>query len=699
MLGKLNNAAVSIERFFQFSLLGLVASGYLAVAGSGYLDTPTVVLTAAGLLLRALLVAGVVRLEISDRAVTLVTLAYIGFFALDYLFLSRGFLEATVHLVFFLAVVKILTARTNRDYAYITVIAFLELLAAAVLSANLSFFAFLSLYLLFAMAAFTSSEIRRAVQKPQVVARSGLRRFHLRLGTLTLFVTFGILSLTAGLFFLLPRTANAAFDRLISRRVFLPGFSSQVTLGEIGEVMNSSQPVMHVRAYRDQAANLKWRGAALTRFDGRKWFNPPGRDVAVPVEQGRAVLEPADRGAKLYYQVDLNAVDTDALFFAGVPQEVEIRHAVLLRTPEGDYRLARPGQPLRYGVYATLEPPPPLESPAGPPAPEPVRERYLQLPRLDPRIARLAEQMSSTAASDAARARAIEKRLRTGYGYTRELPSRQTPDPLADFLFARRKGHCEYFASAMTVMLRTQGIPARLVNGFQSGVWNPLTEQFVVRASDAHSWVEAWLPGRGWTTFDPTPPDPNRGLPSLWSKLALYTDAAETFWQEWVLGYDPNQQAKLADSMQRSGRLFGLRWFDELREKREAWKRGAELTVRRYGAPVAAVLALAGLGLWLAPHAARRLRVRRGVWRARQGQASHGDATLLYLRMLEVLGRRGYHKPAWFTPQEFAGTLPPHLRDLVAPFTETYNAVRFGAELGAAPQLSMLLEELEQART
>ena len=135
----------------------------------------------------------------------------------------------------------------------------------------------------------------------------------------------------------------------------------------------------------------------------------------------------------------------------------------------------------------------------------------------------------------------------------------------------------------MAVMLRTLGIPARLVNGFQSGVWNPLTEMFVVRASDAHSWVEAWLPGRGWTTFDPTPPDPDRGLPSLWSKLALYMDAAETFWQEWVLGYDPNQQAKLADSMQRSGRLFGLRWFDELREKREAWTRGAEVAVRRYG--------------------------------------------------------------------------------------------------------------------
>jgi len=76
-------AAASIERFFQFSLLGLVASGYLAVAGSGYLDRPTVALTAAGLLLRALWIAGLVRLELSERLVTFATLFYIGFFWID----------------------------------------------------------------------------------------------------------------------------------------------------------------------------------------------------------------------------------------------------------------------------------------------------------------------------------------------------------------------------------------------------------------------------------------------------------------------------------------------------------------------------------------------------------------------------------------------------------------------------------------
>src|SRR5438046_7425102 len=131
------NPQLSVERFFQLSVLCLVTSGYLAVAGSGYLDLPTIVLTGVGLVLRALLVTGAIKLEISDRLVTFVTLAYIGFYPLDYFFLSHGFLQATVHLVFYLAVVKILTARSNRDYLYTAAIAFLEILACASLSASL----------------------------------------------------------------------------------------------------------------------------------------------------------------------------------------------------------------------------------------------------------------------------------------------------------------------------------------------------------------------------------------------------------------------------------------------------------------------------------------------------------------------------------------------------------------------------------
>src|ERR1035438_2164351 len=93
------HAAAGVERFFQFSLLGLVTSGYLAVAGSGYLDAPTIALTATGLLLRGVLVCGLFRLNFSDRLTTIVTIAYAAFFAADYFLLSHDFLAATVHLL------------------------------------------------------------------------------------------------------------------------------------------------------------------------------------------------------------------------------------------------------------------------------------------------------------------------------------------------------------------------------------------------------------------------------------------------------------------------------------------------------------------------------------------------------------------------------------------------------------------------
>ena len=103
--------------------------------------------------------------------------------------------------------------------------------------------------------------------------------------------------------------------------------------------------------------------------------------------------------------------------------------------------------------------------------------------------------MTAGAATDLARARASSSACAPDYGYTLELPQQEVADPLADFLFMRRKGYCEYFASAMAVMLRTLGIPSRLVTGFQMGVYNPISDLWVVRASDAHSWVEAWIPG------------------------------------------------------------------------------------------------------------------------------------------------------------------------------------------------------------
>jgi transglutaminase-like putative cysteine protease len=692
------NATAAVERFFQFALWGLVVSGYLAVAGSGYLDSPTVILTGAGLLLRALLISGALRFDISPKLVVALTLAYVGFFPLDYFLLSRAFIQSTVHLVFFLAVIQILTSRTNRDYFFMATIAFLELLAAAILSTNSNFFLFLALYLLFAMAAFTSAEIRRSMQKPLTVARSGLRSFHPRLAALTAVITIGILGLTAGLFFMLPRTADAALRRLVSRRFYLPGFSNQITLGEIGEIKATSRPVMHVHFATGHApANLKWRGATLSDFNGRAWFEPSTDPRYIPADP-KGVFQLADNqqrrrlGPGINYRVSLNGIDSDVLFFAGRPEFVFLKQLTIMARGDGSYRLGHPPvEGFFYEVYGWMGDTGASDDFLG------TRERrhYLSLPALDSRIPALAQYAVRGLDNDMDRAFAVASYLRSSYGYTLELPSHEVADPLAYFLFTRKKGHCEYFASAMAVMLRTLGIPSRLVTGFQNGIFNPLTELYVIRASDAHSWVEAWLPGRGWTTFDPTPPDPSPGANALLTKLALYADALETFWQEWVVSYDLGHQATLADRMEQASRRVSLRWLDRIFDV------GDNLTSARSwlvnsGLWWLVALACGVLGVWSAPKLWRVWRIRLGVWRLRRGQASVADATLLYGRMLKLLRRRGYEKPAWFTPYEFACSLPPsEMGMLVLQFTSAYNALRFGGQADAAPRLSALLEDLE----
>src|SRR5579863_10440795 len=272
-----STVANQVDRFFELSLLGLLASGFLAVAGSGYLDAPTIVFTAAALIIRTLMVAGLIRFELPPIVVTLLTLAYIGFYAVDYFVISRAFIPAAIHLVFFVSVVKIVTGTTDRDYLLLKVIALLELLAACIVSASFNFFVFLLLFLVLGVATFASSEIRQSRKRGYSPARTSGAGVTARLTGVVVGVSLAILVITAGLFFFLPRTARAAFQHLVSHRYHLVGFSNHVTLGEIGEVKQENVPVMHVKMDRpeDRALALKWRGAALAEFNGRAWFNRP----------------------------------------------------------------------------------------------------------------------------------------------------------------------------------------------------------------------------------------------------------------------------------------------------------------------------------------------------------------------------------------------------------------------------------------
>jgi hypothetical protein len=323
--------------------------------------------------------------------------------------------------------------------------------------------------------------------------------------------------------------------------------------------------------------------------------------------------------------------------------------------------------------------------------------RYLQLPaNLDPRIAALAKDVIAQAGAHTGydEVRAIESHLRDNYQYSLDLKA-GGPDPLADFLFHVRSGHCEYFSTAMAVMLRTRGIASRVVNGFLPGEYNEASGAYTVRQSDAHSWVEVYFPAtNSWVTFDPTPPAGRaaRVRTGLAAQLSKYGEALELMWFQYVVGYDKQEQHSLASTL-RKGML------DLRRSSSNALDRARDTLPAMWG-PV--VFGGFGLGaLILLALLARRVRHfgwRYGLKVWRTGSESETSRVDFYERLIAVLAKQGIKRESYQTPLEFAAVLGFNEARTI---TNAYNRVRFGEEkLSPAErkQIDQLLSQLERTR-
>jgi transglutaminase-like putative cysteine protease len=702
--GNGNSSRMSPAQLFEWALLGMLGCAWGSLLTAPGVDTPSMVVAGVAILLRLLMVSGAVSFRLPDNVTTAVTLVYAVFFVIDYYYLSREFLLATLHLIVFLAALITLRARTRREYLLVKIIALAQMLAACVVAQGLIFLALLAAFTLCAIVAQIAGEIRFNLEQPQAVARARQKGVAARVMTVSGFVFLAVVVAGSSIFFLLPRTAGMIFRGLPSERFKRTGYVDEVRLNQTGEIQFTPTPVLRARFQESQRMpGVKWRGDALVQFDGVRWFNAPQPIDLVKPQDGQFPLVSPDYpwppGRRVAYEVRLENVTGNELFFVGVPEVLRLDYAYsVFRTPLGQVRAGNlTGRGLRYQAYSYLPEATPRRNDAASLLLEPeLRRQTLALPPIDARIVELARQWTAGIEDPVARARAIELRLRRDYRYTTQLLDRPVPDPIAYFLFERKQGHCEYFASAMAVMLRTLGIPARLATGFQAGAYNPISGWYMVRGSDAHTWVEAWFAGFGWLSFDPTPGDGRAAAGSLAALVSLYLEAAEVFWQEWVLSYDLERQILLAERVGRGGRSLSVNWREQWAALK-SWSTAAGEQLPRLLLSLAGAVA-AGMLMWLlAPRLLRRWRHRRHAAQLRRGRAAASDATVLYERMLALLRQHRMEKPAWMTPNEFAATIGDSATAaLVRQFTDAYHELRFGHRSAAGARLLTALEELER---
>ena len=287
-----------------------------------------------------------------------------------------------------------------------------------------------------------------------------------------------------------------------------PGLPRELLIGSGPEL--SGEQVMSVEV-KDLPALLQsghlsplyWRSFTYDIYTGRGWSSSPTQQSQYLAEQPVQTDQLPDH--KLIQEVVRSVPGEGGIIYsAGEPVSMSVPSLAAWRSSNDLFGIQTESSGYEIQTLLPVADENSMRE-AGQVYPNWVAQRYLALSAEVPtRVRALAIQLTATEPTPYDRARAIEQYLRT-YPYTLDVPRPPTNQDLSDyFLFDLRKGYCDYYASAMVVLARAAGIPARLAIGYASGTYNEKSERFIVTQADAHSWVEVYFPGIGWVPFEPT---------------------------------------------------------------------------------------------------------------------------------------------------------------------------------------------------
>jgi protein-glutamine gamma-glutamyltransferase len=625
---------------------------------------------------------------------------------------GRSPLDVAVEFATLLQIVRLATRRGAAHDQQIIVLALLHFIAGTVLGGGLTYGLCFLGFLVVAPGALVLSHLRREVEgnyRQGARDRTGLpvdvprilrsRRVVGRgfLAT-TCLLSVPILLFTTALFLLFPRVGLSLLLLNHPRSGRMIGFSDRVDLGDVGALREDPTLALHftVSDLHDPPPTrriaLSLRGTAFDLYDGHAWARSP-RETRTPDHMSGMdgtelyVLGRRPAQGDRIVSIDLEPIDPPVVF---IPQRLvalrlKPQRQILLGEPlaiqrGGEDELRYSGSDsrgLHYDAYVANSQPvlPEALSAAD-------RSRYLALPwNMPPRIVDLARVWTADRSTPAAKAAAIQEHLRKDFAYDVASPSQGKPQPLDHFLFESKRGHCEFFSTAMAVMLRAVGVPSRNVTGFVGGTWNSFGHYYSVRQGDAHSWIEAYIDDgahSGWSTFDPTPSGASQLAephPRFYYDLRDALEALSQDWNRYVVGYDLHKQGKIFDEVTRS--------YERLRA-RTGVKIGSFASDTRAGVAsvLALLLAVAGYVVWK-----RRRQLQTA--RAKGGQGHPNDAHLesavaLYRTLELALQHHGITRAPSVPPLRHAELLRDRshpLADEILALTSAYLEARFGGQL------------------
>jgi transglutaminase-like putative cysteine protease len=560
--------------------------------------------------------------------------------------------DAGSALILLLLCLKLTEMHRPRDFMVVLYLAYFIVVIGFLFSQSM----FMALYMLLVLLALLTLQISlHHRQGPPASLRSlvPLRRH----GRLALHLLLQALPLALLLFLLFPRIPGPLWGLPEDAFGARTGLSDEMSPGRISRLSDDDSVAFRVRfeGTPPPRALRYWRGPVLWNYDGHSWRAPREERLELR-DPGLQTL-----GPPLRYSVTLEPHRQYWLFALDIPAQIPVTarmsvdRQLLATEPVTKLRRYDMTSYLRYRIDTVFQPD--------------LIRRYLALPPDSaPRTRRFMRRLQARYAEPRALVQAVLDHFRSQpFYYTRTAPL-LPDDPVDEFLFDSRRGFCEHYASAFTVMMRLAGIPARVVTGYQGGEMNPLADYMIVRQADAHAWSEVWLEGAGWVRIDPTaviPPsriessdDLQRrrpgaagvrdGLQADWLRRGLSQarfawDAVNNGWNQWVVGFNQKRQRSLF-------RAFGIPEIN--------WPGLAALLAGSF------TLVLAILGL--------RLLRRPGPPRDPVRQS--------YRSFCRRLARLGLHKDPAETPNRFARRVSAVRSDLAAPvwdITRRYNRLRY----------------------